>query len=50
MEFRPIGQRNLYADMYLAWHAQHDNPALDAFLQRVVKVDEPGAFRAGGQE
>lgn len=36
VEFRPIGQRNLYADMYLAWHAQHDNPALDAFLQRVV--------------
>lgn len=46
--FRPIGQRNLYADMYLAWHAQHDNPALDAFLQRVVKVDGPGAVRIGG--
>ena len=42
VEFRPIGQRNLYADMYLAWHAQHDNPALDAFLQRVAKVREPG--------
>lgn len=42
VEFRPIGQRNLYADMYLAWHAQHDNPALDAFLQRVVDVDGLG--------
>lgn len=36
VEFRPIGQRNLYADMYLAWHTHHDNPALDAFLQRVA--------------
>ena len=50
VEFRPIGQRNLYADMYLAWHAQHDNPALDAFLQRVVKVDGPDAVQAAGQE
>ncbi|MEN4917927.1 LysR family transcriptional regulator [Achromobacter spanius] len=50
VEFRPIGQRNLYADMYLAWHAQHDNPALDAFLQRVVKVDGSGAVRIGGRE
>lgn len=48
--FRPIDQRNLYADMYLAWHAQHDNPALDAFLQRVAKLDTPGAIRRGGQE
>jgi len=50
VEFRPIGQRNLYADMYLAWHAQHDNPALDSFLQRVVKVDGSGAVRIGGRE
>lgn len=42
VEFRPIGQRDLYADMYLAWHAQHDNPALDAFLSRVVGVDGAG--------
>jgi DNA-binding transcriptional LysR family regulator len=42
VEFRPIGQRNLYADMYLAWHAQHDNPALDAFLTRVVGVGAVG--------
>ncbi|MDH0735065.1 LysR family transcriptional regulator [Achromobacter spanius] len=47
VEFRPIGQRNLYADMYLAWHAQHDNPALDAFLQRVVDVDGAPARRQG---
>ncbi|MNT58122.1 hypothetical protein D3C72_1955400 [compost metagenome] len=47
VEFRPIGQRNLYADMYLAWQAQHDNPALDAFLQRVVDVDGAPARRQG---
>jgi len=47
--FRPIGQRDLYADMYLAWHAQHDNPALDAFLQRVAKRNSPETAGSRGQ-
>ena len=38
VEFRPLGQRDLYADMYLAWHTQHDNPALAAFLTQVAET------------
>jgi DNA-binding transcriptional LysR family regulator len=34
--FLPIAQKNLYAEIYLAWRARHDNPALDAFVNRVV--------------
>lgn len=41
VEFRSLGQRDLYADMYLAWHAQHDNPALEAFLRQVAEVLPP---------
>jgi DNA-binding transcriptional LysR family regulator len=41
VEFRSLGQRDLYADMYLAWHAQHDNPALAAFLRQVAEVLPP---------
>ena len=29
--------------MYLAWHAQHDNPALAAFLRQVAEVLPPEA-------
>ena len=43
VEFRSLGQRDLYADMYLAWHAQHDNPALAAFLRQVAEVLPPEA-------
>jgi hypothetical protein len=35
--------------MYLAWHAQHDNPALDAFLQRVAKRNSPETAGSRGQ-
>lgn len=36
VEYRPIVQKNLYADIYLAWRQQADNPAVDAFLSRVA--------------
>ncbi|WP_459614900.1 LysR family transcriptional regulator [Bordetella sp. 2513F-2] len=50
VEFRPIAQKNLYADIYLAWRSRHDNPALDAFLNRVAGragADDP-AFASPG--
>jgi DNA-binding transcriptional LysR family regulator len=41
--FLPIAQKNLHAEMYLAWRARHDNPALEAFISRVV--DAPARRR-----
>ncbi|MFJ1302939.1 LysR family transcriptional regulator [Pseudomonadota bacterium AL_CKDN230030165-1A_HGKHYDSX7] len=47
VHFRPLSMRNFNADMYLAWHAQHENPALAAFLERVARIDDaPQALRA----
>ncbi|OWT64034.1 LysR family transcriptional regulator [Candidimonas nitroreducens] len=37
--FRPLQHKGLHAEIYLAWRAAHDNPALSAFLQRVAEVD-----------
>ena len=39
--YRPIAQKNLYAEIYLAWRQVADNPAVDAFLDRVAR--EAGA-------
>ncbi|MVW72046.1 MULTISPECIES: LysR family transcriptional regulator [unclassified Bordetella] len=36
VEYRPISQKNFYADIYLAWRQQSDNPAVEAFLDRVA--------------
>jgi DNA-binding transcriptional LysR family regulator len=46
VQFRPIAQKNLYADIYIAWHQQAENPTVHAFLDRVVgphgPVEVPG--------
>lgn len=39
VEYRPIAQKNLYADIYLAWRQQADNPTVEAFLDRVAGRD-----------
>ena len=42
--FRALEDDRMHADLFLAWRARHDNPALDAFLQRVMHetADEAG--------
>lgn len=42
--FRALEDDRMHADLFLAWQARHDNPALGAFLQRVMHVtaDEAG--------
>ncbi|ARP87536.1 LysR family transcriptional regulator [Bordetella genomosp. 9] len=37
VSFLPLAQKNLTAEIYLAWRSRHDNPALDAFIERVVE-------------
>ncbi|VFR20528.1 Transcriptional regulator, LysR family [plant metagenome] len=37
--FRPLADKDLHADIYLAWRSRHDNPALDAFLGRVAGIE-----------
>ncbi|OZI37241.1 hypothetical protein CAL29_02090 [Bordetella genomosp. 10] len=36
IEFRPLKVRGVHADMYAAWRRQHQNPALSAFLEKVL--------------
>jgi len=43
VEYRPIAQKNLYADIYLAWRQQADNPTVEAFLDRVAGCDDTAA-------
>lgn len=39
VEYRPIAHKNFHADLYLAWRQQSDNPAVEAFLNRVALRD-----------
>lgn len=50
VEFRPIAQKNLYADIYLAWRQQSDNPAVDAFLDRVAGRDQADDSEDGASD
>lgn len=44
VDFRPIAQEPLHADIYLSWLPGGDNPALEAFLERVAgDMPRPGA-------
>ena len=43
VSFLPLAQNTLYAELYLAWRVRHDNPALEAFINRVAEI--PAARR-----
>ncbi|SAI58619.1 LysR family transcriptional regulator [Bordetella ansorpii] len=38
VEYRPLAQQTLHADLYLAWRSRHDNPAVTAFLMHVAGI------------
>lgn len=47
--FRPIRQKHLHAEIFMAWRSRHDNPALAMFLDEVAQAAfEEREARAGG--
>ncbi|WP_353172367.1 LysR family transcriptional regulator [Paracandidimonas soli] len=41
--FRPLAPPNIFAEFHLGWHENHANPALSAFLDKIIVPDQMDA-------